>query len=1034
MIRNRTARAVFELPFSVILLLFFAPAWAQLSTPPSLECHVTDGSFTPCPSGAQEWSDVTPASFPASDSYLYVNQDATHTNLYLMYDLPYRTVPLAATDSVHINFNTVEQVSGAPKLIVYDIYIYGSGQVQILQQGKPTPAGNIVAAAGFGPSPNSLIPHVTAELQVPLVAGPPSTYSSDPLSWSTTLPPTPPPPPDPPSCPESPFSVCIKSQDQIDAWNQEAAAANAEGDLIMTIGEQDCDVTSSAAASAASQHADAILASATANMEAEAAALQTALQALQKAANVAKAAPTVLGGIQQGLNNLVDIDTLLSDLSEEIGIGPGGLPPTASDLLYKITLASASVNATLTTGEVAAAAAAIPELSLALAATVGAYNIYQASLVIETQALAAAAQDAVELACIIPVAAAAAIDYAKAVAYQVLADDPPDPNYMLVATPTVPSVLEQPFTTATGFSPQVTNDLNSLISNGEQEIALLQVIPTSVNRVAGAVAAGDASWQATQANAVQTYASELIPLVNNETSLKAALANDLSASGLVFTFDAGAVFGALGGPSPQTGLPSAVQSALSQLGVDGPTQNAILNNLISTAPTAVASLGTGVAPNALTDASLTAAANAAVNALTVLATAQPAATMTPSLTVTIAGDYTTAGVGLRGATGGTINLSGVPAGATIQKAFLYWGMLDNGEDSTLKQMTINSSAIVGTRIGTGPDTCWGRTNSFTYRADVTPFVTGNGTYALTNVASGGNILAEGASLIVVYQLTGAPVKTVIIDDGNIAIPFGTPTGTAAFNFAATAPVKAATTFNVGDGQAAQFNSPTPTSFTGDAGTISFPNLFNSLDGPLWDTSTFDVSSVITAGPDTGTATITVSGDCLLWSAQAFSVTSTPVTATPITATAGVVVASPTGGTVVNLRGLGPSDLPTLTDQIGMVVQFRAIENPLISPATLASQLVTGLVNDGVLSNSQKSAIQQAVLKNVVTPSTSNPQICDVNGDGQIDKQDISLITSVLNTPAAGPTDTRDANKDGIINALDARICVTKCTYAGCAVN
>ena len=53
---------------------------AQVSGGPSSNCHVTDGSFTGCPNGRTEWADVTPVAFPASNSYLYVNQDASHSS------------------------------------------------------------------------------------------------------------------------------------------------------------------------------------------------------------------------------------------------------------------------------------------------------------------------------------------------------------------------------------------------------------------------------------------------------------------------------------------------------------------------------------------------------------------------------------------------------------------------------------------------------------------------------------------------------------------------------------------------------------------------------------------------------------------------------------------------------------------------------------------------------------------------------------------------------------------------------------------
>ena len=37
-------------------------------------CHVTDGKFTACPDGHQEWSDVAAKAFPAEHAFLYADQ------------------------------------------------------------------------------------------------------------------------------------------------------------------------------------------------------------------------------------------------------------------------------------------------------------------------------------------------------------------------------------------------------------------------------------------------------------------------------------------------------------------------------------------------------------------------------------------------------------------------------------------------------------------------------------------------------------------------------------------------------------------------------------------------------------------------------------------------------------------------------------------------------------------------------------------------------------------------------------------------
>ena len=311
-----------------------SPAEAQVSGPPSANCHVTDGQFTSCPNGTTEWSDVQPVAFPASNSYLYVNQDPAHAFLYLMYDLPVRTTALAAADSVHINFDTVETVSNGPALVVYDIYIFGNGQMQVLQQGKPTPQGRIVGGASFGVSPNSATPHVMAELQVPLLAGPPSTYSSDPLFWGLTVPPTPPPPPAPPTCPVGVLGVCIKTRAEIAAWKQIAAAANATGQLIMSRGQAVCELIDPVAGLAAAEGL----------YEESLATLGVAAQALQT-----NAALRDFPGVINAVNGL------LHDIS-----GAEAAPLDVATLEGQVTLGVAAV-------QIAAVAALGPGAAAALA-------------------------------------------------------------------------------------------------------------------------------------------------------------------------------------------------------------------------------------------------------------------------------------------------------------------------------------------------------------------------------------------------------------------------------------------------------------------------------------------------------------------------------------------------------------------------------------------------------------------------------------------------------------------------------------------
>ncbi|MCG6971386.1 MAG: choice-of-anchor D domain-containing protein, partial [Gammaproteobacteria bacterium] len=61
------------------------------------------------------------------------------------------------------------------------------------------------------------------------------------------------------------------------------------------------------------------------------------------------------------------------------------------------------------------------------------------------------------------------------------------------------------------------------------------------------------------------------------------------------------------------------------------------------------------------------------------------------------------------------------------------------------------------------------------------------------------------------------------------------------------------------------------------------------------------------------------------------------------------------------------------------------------------------------------------------------QICDVDNDIDIDRNDIILIFAARNDPATGPDDPRDADGDGNITVNDARQCVLQCTLSRCAI-
>src|SRR5262245_47729010 len=80
----------------------------------------------------------------------------------------------------------------------------------------------------------------------------------------------------------------------------------------------------------------------------------------------------------------------------------------------------------------------------------------------------------------------------------------------------------------------------------------------------------------------------------------------------------------------------------------------------------------------------------------------------------VKGAYVASGVAMRNRGFGTINISGIPKGATIVAAYLWWTILGSTEQPNFKNGTINGTAVTGLLVGSGPDPCWGAGSGFNY--------------------------------------------------------------------------------------------------------------------------------------------------------------------------------------------------------------------------------------------------------------------------------------------------------------------------------
>jgi len=266
----------------------------------------------------------------------------------------------------------------------------------------------------------------------------------------------------------------------------------------------------------------------------------------------------------------------------------------------------------------------------------------------------------------------------------------------------------------------------------------------------------------------------------------------------------------------------------------------------------------------------------------------------------ITGDYTVGGVGLRnlgvnGIATGSIPVTGVPASADVLAAFLYWQVVTKGSAGadagnvgvTFRGYPLSAAGTepFGKVLGTGTPPCWssgggtgpsnGTNQTYTYRADVLRYFdvdaqtgkfTVNGAHQV-QLPDGGEALALGASLVVIYRDPALPLSAIVLYDGAYTMDQSTESMVQRIGGFYDAGESAKLTHIVGSGQA---NKSEILRFNG---TALATNPFSAVQGSNWDNPTYQLTPAAFPNlPNLAQVTTSVdhqgfsSFDCLTWAA------------------------------------------------------------------------------------------------------------------------------------------------------------------------
>jgi gliding motility-associated-like protein len=292
----------------------------------------------------------------------------------------------------------------------------------------------------------------------------------------------------------------------------------------------------------------------------------------------------------------------------------------------------------------------------------------------------------------------------------------------------------------------------------------------------------------------------------------------------------------------------------------------------------------------------------------------------------------------------TLNISGMPCNKTVDKAYVWW--TTSGFTSSATITVTNPSGVpttyTATLAGSGPAKCWSEIGTYTFRADVTSCITGNGNYTV-NVSTGGYD-TDGATLMIIYRdLSATYYGTLVINDGCVVNNIGGAVSQTMTGINACGSSSYANAFVIASDL--QDNVAFTHTTTLNNTNLSFPQSF-------WN---FDVSNTsVFAGQNTSGFGINISTDCYAMAVMGlYFQTTTCTTCTPTSAMSASFTQS-------NVTCFGGSNGSATVTPVGSVGPYSYSWAPFGGNSQTATGLSAGTytctISDGVACNTTQAVI------------------------------------------------------------------------------